>query len=385
MDDLDQGTSAPDAPDAIANLPTTEAPKTSMADSLSALWDETQAPPEERAEKAARARDEAGRFVKADETAPDPANPDVAPPAPAEGEAVAPPPVTDPPATVVAVPGHFTAEMKADFAKLPPEAQTIVSKLEQAREANYTQRTQEFSEVRKKAEDYQRQAAPIFDALRPYEAYLTEVAPQIGQTIPAMLNGLLRVEYTLRKGSPEQKQAAVYDILTQYGVSLDPNSVNDAQIQTISGLRNELGQLRGYLTQQQQSQVQHVERQQAQQLEQLEGQIVAFAKDKPHFDNVSQLIFSFLKGGAIPPGPPSERLQKAYDMAVYADPTTRASLELEARKVADAKRAAEVAQRTAAAKKAAAPNVRAAPPTPSSKPKGMFDTLSEAYDNAQQI
>ncbi len=54
-------------------------------------------------------------------------------------------------------------------------------------------------------------------------------------------------------------------------------------------------------------------------------------------------------------------MQDAYDRAIYADPTIRQSLQVEAQKASEDKRKAEEAERVSKAKKAAGVNVKGSP------------------------
>ena len=166
-------------------------------------------PPEGETEeaKAERLRDVRGRFASAStEAKPSP-----------EGTAEAQPPVekaqSDPAKTPVEPPRNFTAEQKAEFAKLAPEAQQYVAQIEKAREAEYTRRSQETAELT-------RTAKPLLDAVAPYNQYLAQIAPTIGQTPAGMITAILAAEYTLRTGSPQQKYTAFAQLAQQYGVNL---------------------------------------------------------------------------------------------------------------------------------------------------------------------
>lgn len=119
------------------------------------------------------------------------------------------------PATAVEIPRNLTAEQKAAFTALPPEAQRMVADLERDRTADFTRRSQEMSDYRKVADPYVR-------AVQPFQGYLSQVAQLYGpQTHPAeLVQQLLQAEYVLRTGSPDQKAAALRDIAADYGISL---------------------------------------------------------------------------------------------------------------------------------------------------------------------
>ena len=166
--------------------------------------------------KAKRLRDERGRFASASTEA-KPSEP---------GTAEAPPAETAPidQAKPVEPPRNFTAEQKAEFAKLAPEAQQYVAGIEKAREAEYTRRSQETAELKRTAE-------PFLQAVAPFQQYLAQVAPSIGQTPAGMINAILSAEYQLRTGSQQQKAQAFAQLAQQYNVNL-ANLAGGIPIQT---------------------------------------------------------------------------------------------------------------------------------------------------------
>jgi hypothetical protein len=81
-----------------------------------------------------------------------------------------------------------------------------------------------------------------------------QVSQSLGTPVPQLLAGIVRaLRRSLRTGSPEQKQAALYEIATTYGVPLNGQGSRHALMGTIAQLRQELGQVKGYLSQQQQA------------------------------------------------------------------------------------------------------------------------------------
>ena len=351
---------------------TTEAPRPSMEDSLSATWD--------RINSAASNRDNRGRFAPKGEPAPapDPATTEAAPLEPAGEVAPSPPDATapDPALQPIEAPRDFTADQKAEFAKLPREAQAIVANAEKARLAEYTRRAQEHSEYRKQVDEYRKSADPFFQALQPFQSYLGQVAQSLGTPVPQLLAGLVQTEAKLRTGSPDVKRAALAEIATTYGIQLDAQGQDNALMGVITSLKQELGQVKGYLTQQQQAE--HVRRQEAEQAQagEMQRSIAAFAKDKPHFHEVRAVMAGLLQTEA------AKDLNEAYEMACHASPAIRSKIEADKAKAAEDKRLKEAREHAAQAAKAAAPNVRSAPATPPRK-KSMDDTLNAAWDRVQ--
>lgn len=329
-------------------------------------------------------RDEGGRFApsSAPSSAPDtvPAPAEAAPQAePAPVEATPPEATTlDPASPPIDAPRDFTAEQKAEFAKLPREAQEIVANAERARLAEYTRRAQEHSESRKQFDDYRRAADPFFQALKPFEQYLGQVAQSIGTPIPNMLAGLVQTEARLRTGTPEQKWSTLAEIAAAYGVRLDgtaPAGHDNALMGTIAQLRQELGQVKGYLTQQQQAAYEQAQRAEQATAGELQRTIAEFAKDKPYFEEVRPYAAALLEKNL------ASDLAQAYEQAVRAHPAVFAKIQADQRAADDAKRQAEARAKAEQARRAAAPNVRSAPSHPT--PKTMDDTMREAFRRAQ--
>ena len=98
--------------------------------------------------------------------------------------------------------------------------------------------------------------------------------------------------------------------------------------------------------------------------------IEQFKKDRPHFDDATDLMDKFIRSGA------AKGLEDAYDMAIHASPDIRAKIEAETKAAADKKAADEAAEK---AKK----DARVAPfakrpgstPTAPSRSKDPWDTM----------
>jgi hypothetical protein len=88
-----------------------------------------------------------------------------------------------------------------------------VARIERAREAEYTRRTQELSEFRHAAD-------PWMAAVSPFAGYLHELSAQHGATPSELLGQLLAAEYMLRTGDPHQKFEQFVELAQSYGVDL---------------------------------------------------------------------------------------------------------------------------------------------------------------------
>lgn len=110
-------------------------------------------------------------------------------------------------------PARWTSDKKAQFATWPRDVQETVLARNSELEADYTRKTQDAAELRRTAE-------PYLNAIQPFEAYLSELGPIIGQTPDTMIASLLGLEYQLRTGDPHQRAQAFQDIAASYGIDL---------------------------------------------------------------------------------------------------------------------------------------------------------------------
>lgn len=269
--------------------------------------------PEPRLDQTGRAHGADGKFVTkepAKAEAPDGL-------APADAK-TAVPAVADPPKVELVEPHpRWPAELKAEFAKWPPEVQKSFRARDDATEAEYTRKSQEVAEQRKSHEplfaEVQRQA-PFFQ--------------QIGYTPEKFLAESALVAQRLMTGSPQQKgealaylaqlhQVPAEALLTSLGVSLTPGDdgrVTPQVNQETQQLRQQIFTLQRAVEQQQQNQVQN-ERTRAQ----AEFEAIGQTKDDsgqlkyPHFDRVKQTMVQLVAHGI------SQTWDQAYATAVRSD------------------------------------------------------------------
>lgn len=116
------------------------------------------------------------------------------------------------------------------------------------------------------------------------------------------------------------------------------------------------------------------------QLSTLERQIEGFAKDKPHFDEVSSEILANLNVimQTAPGTPIPEALQTAYDRAIWANPKTRAAEQSRM----EAERLKKAAEQAAQAKRATSINVKSVPRA--TEPGDLDDDLRSVWRRANQ-
>ena len=303
----------------VANdTPITEAPEAaapSLDEDLRSIWDKAH-PPREN-----------GRFASKNptESADDPA-------APVTEVAVQTAETTQEQAKpAIDAPISWTAEQKAKWASLPPDTQAYIA-----------QRDKESHEAISRAGQQIKAYEPIGKVIEQYGHVFQKNGLQPHDGIARMMavNEMLETN----------PRAAIAEIAKAYGVNLQGNT--DEQTASsdprIAELEARLARQESHLT------AQMRQRQEAEANE-LAREIADFAKDKPHFEGVRKVMAGLMQSGA------SETMQDAYEKAIYADPTIRQSLQVEAQQKAEAKRKAEEAERVSKAKKAAGVNVKGTP------------------------
>jgi hypothetical protein len=264
-------------------------------------------------------------------------------------------------------PARWTADDKAKFAQWPRDVQEAVLERNKALEADYTRKTQEAAELRRHAE-------PILNAVKPYEAYLSQVAPRIGQTPDQMIGNLIGVEYQLRTGDPHQKAQALQQIAVEYGIDLASISRGELPVAPDPHYQ-QLRQSFGHLEQRVAQYEQLIEQEQQRQIT---DQVKAFAKatdaagrpQHPHFERVRGVMAQVLRDD------PALNLAAAYHKAV--EPIQQAiAEELRQREILAAQQRQEALDK---ARKAAPVKSTGSQPNGSSKSKGLDDVLWDSIN-----
>lgn len=220
----------------------------------------------------------------------------------------------------------------AHWSALSPEVQAWVHK----RDADYEAG---IGRYRAAADAHARMEA----AFAPYAQTLQSLGAQPEQAI----SQLMGIDHMLRFGQPAEKAAMLVQIAQQFGVPLEHlTQVSPVHQQMLAQAQK----VHGY-----ESQQAVAERMQAQRnLDQLTSEVMKFSEGKEHFGAVEQEMLALLPSLAqqMPNASAQEKLQRAYDIAVWANPTTRAALEAHQREA----QAAEARKKATEAKKAAATN-----------------------------
>lgn len=334
-------------------LSTEEIEAPSMEDTIRQTYEEINKRTEEP-EAEERPRDEHGRFAPKEE----PAEPveavepveTVEPTEPVEAEPVEP--VVPPELQKL---GLRKDESEA-FAKASPEVQQAFIRRSQ-------EMHQGFEQYREKAQF----GDAMLQAINPH----LQTIQSLGVHPSVAVAKLLDADKALRFGSAQQKTQFLTQLARDYGVDLGQAqefAANQPQISPdVEALQRQVSQMQQYIQQKEQAQ-------EWQQRETLNSTISAFASnpDHKHFEAVRNEMAGLLQAGLAPD------LDKAYEMAIYANPTIRAQVLAEQQANADKTRQAEATRKANDARKAAAVNVTRKGTLPAAKPIGtMDDTIRE--------
>lgn len=299
-------------PAVIENTPEIVAP--SLDDDLRSIWDKDH-PPREN-----------GKFVAKNSTeqAAD------APPVTEVADQTAQTPQEQAPPAIDA-PVSWSAEQKAKWASLPPDTREYIA-----------QRDKESHDAISRAGQQIKAFEPIGKVIEQFAHVFQNNGLQPHDGIARML--------AVNEMLEQNPRAAIAQIAKAYGVDLSGEGTQEATPENarIAELEARLAKTESHLTAQQR---QKVEADNAV----LAREIADFAKDKPHFETVRRTMAGLLHADS------ALSLQDAYDKAIYADPTIRQSLQVDAQKATEDKRKADEAERVKKAKAAAGVNVKSSP------------------------
>ena len=230
----------------------------------------------------------------------------------AEEEVVAEEPVEEEkPLEALEAPKHWAKEFKERFEKLDPNGQHLFMSRYKDLEADYTKKTQNLAQYRKRNEALDEIYGPYKDDFQ--RAGMDEVAAT---------RQLLAAHKYLKE---DPKQALKW-LANSYGVDLG-EVTGDAPLDDeytdpqIKSLQQQVAQLSGFIQNQQQTQQQN-------QVESTQSIIDQFAQAKdeqgniknPHFESLRDTMGVFINSGK------AKDLDQAYEMAIYSDPKLRAEM-----------------------------------------------------------
>jgi hypothetical protein len=316
--------------------PATEAAP-SIDDTLAKAWDDSQRETPERNER--------GQFVSKSGSGKEPPADDKTDPA------VQPPDKAPEPAKlpVIDVPNSWTAEARAHWAKLPPEAQAYIAQRESEAHKAITSQGERLKSYE-----------PLEQVITYFKDDIARRGIQPAQSFAALLHAQRQLDADPIEGLIGIARTYGYDLraLLQGQQQLAPTPVDPR----IGQLEQRLGQAEQNYQRQQEAASQ---RERAE----INATLTEFAKDKPHFESVRTLMASFLYDDH------ATTLQEAYDMAVNASPAIRQRIQTDQRKADEEKREQELKAKAAGALKSAKVNVRSGTAHPN--PKTMDDTIDE--------
>ena len=144
----------------------------------------------------------------------------------------------------------------------------------------------------------------------------------MGTTPHQAFKALIQAEYTLRHGSPQNKQLALSKMAADYGIPLAQASETQQVDNSAQPIYDELNNLRQQVLQQQQYQQQEQNRIAQDQEAQMQEMITEFSSNAeyPHFEQVRESMAQLLQAGM------SESLEDAYNKAAWSNPEIRSSL-----------------------------------------------------------
>lgn len=321
-------------------------------------------------EKADRARDEAGRFAKAEERKTlslkeKPSEPAAEPKAPTNAKLLAEQPPLEAGKERIAAPTSWLGAAKTKWDRLPREVQQEIATREAERETA-------AGEVAPMKE--------LFDANRQW------VVNAAG-SMQAGLTELMQFGRIATQGSVDEVYQLLNTIAARRGIDLRALA-GGQQAQPAPG-QQQPNNIEAVIEQRVKQALQpytaQFEAHQQQQTQATVAQVQAFMADPahPYFNDVSRTIERLLGSGEIPPGDPMTRLKEAYDRATWSNPAIRSQLmaatteEADRRKAADAEKA-RLASRTSL-KGSPLPNGHAAV---GGKGQSVRDAVAAAWDDA---
>lgn len=254
---------------------------------------------ETAAEQAARVRDDAGRFARAE------AKDSAAAPSPAGQSAGAQPAVVAPTVAAVAPPSSWRKDRHEAFSKLDPETQNYILQ----REREYATGVSTYKAEAERSRSLQA-------AMEPFTPILQQHNIQPEQWITNLGNA----HRALALGSPQQRAQMFTQLARDYGVDLSqlvgqpgqqqPGAAVDPNLQWMQGELNKVrAQLDSFNAQQAKAK-QEAEYQQQLAIEKMITDFRADTVNYPHFETVQETMSGLLQAGL------AQDLKSAYDKAL---------------------------------------------------------------------
>jgi len=245
---------------------------------------------------------------------------------------------TTPAEPVVTAPKTWKPEEVADWANIPASAKAAIARREE--------------EMFKGIEQYKNTASfgtNVQSVLQPYE----QILKQYGIDPVQNISGLMQTQYTLAKGTQEQKEALFANMAKEYGINLGQVSSANTDAYTdpqVKMLQDEIASLKAGQSSLHQARYEEVK-------SKTQNEVNAFAAnpENSHFDFLADDITKLLLADK------QMTLQKAYETAVWTNPVTRAKEVEKQATAAQAKAKEEAEKKLAGIKRATAANVQVQP------------------------
>jgi hypothetical protein len=331
--------STPAPVEAPVNTPDTpEAREAAINDELSAVWDKQLTNGVEKGQD--------GRFVaKNGEAKPEPNSADQ--PQAAQVEPAKP---------AIEAPQSWSAEARAHWAKLPPEAQQYIAQREGEAHKEITSRGEKLKAFE-----------PLDGVLQSYKDDLSRRGVQPAQAVAMLLEAQRKLDADPLGG--------LVNIGLTYGIDLRP--LLQGQAPVVSQSHPEVEAIKRELSELKQQQTARAQQEEQATVSKAEALVSEFKKDKPYFQDVEAEMLALIPAfrQRHPEASHKDLLDKAYDAAIHANATIRERILTDQRKAEEAKRAEEAAKRAEEARKSGKVNVRSGTAQPT--PKSMEETVDE--------
>ena len=274
---------------------TTEAPADDLSADIGAAWDEIVA----REEGGATDRDDRGRFAARDSGEK------------AETETKAAPEQSAPASDA---PSHWAEDEKAHWATLAPEAQRAVLR-----------RERDIENAARERDETARRYQPIDEVIAPHRDKWAVAGVQPQEAIRQLLAAQDALTTNFDGALPALIRAFGRDPVAMAYALLGANSqaaLDGQQGHNLPARDPRLDELYNWKQQQERATAQQLEQQHLAAIKEVSDQIETFSRDPayPHFETVRHDM------GAMFQVNPNMTLKDAYERAVWANPTTRATL-----------------------------------------------------------
>ena len=318
---------------------TPEARDAALTDELSAVWDKQLTNGVEKGPD--------GRFVAKDGKAPETNSADQPQTAPVE-----------PAKPAIDAPQSWSAEAKAYWAKLPPEAQQYIAQREGEAHKEITSRGERLKSYE-----------PLEGVLSHFKDDLAKRGVQPAQAVAVLLEAQRKLDADPLGG--------LINIGLSYGIDLRP--LLDGHAPQVAQADPRVQQLEARVNELLNQVNQQRQQEESAKVSQAEAALSEFQKANPYFQEAEAEILALIPVmKAKHPDIANDHkaiLKKAYDAATHANDSIRERILADRAKADEEKRAKEAAERAEQARKSGKVNVRSGTAQPT--PKSMDETIEE--------